>query len=329
MRASINRLVVCLAIACVVLMASFTIARSQDNQGAGGEGNDDHNATAIAACPFTTSGPGRYFLANDLTQCMGFGISITFSSVKIELRGHTIQGTFGDSAIVANEGNTALSDIEIEGPGTLTSFNDGIAFVNVHHSRVHNLVVAVNNCGIEVNGVDCTSVQAPASTENEFSDNVVMNNGGDGIAVNGSNENRFIHNNLSGNTNYGILLSNASNNEFRDNVVTVNFPDGINVNGGNENRFIHNNLSGNSNDGLFLVSATNNVARDNTTDANFASGIEIGTQGSGNRIDHNTAFGNFSFDLSDDNSTCDSNLWRNNSFNISTSAGITSPACIQ
>jgi len=279
MRVIIDRLVVSLAIACVVLVASFTIARSQDNQSAGGEGNDDHNATAITDCGTNITQPGRYFLVNDLKQCPDVGISITVSSVKVELRGHTIQGPLitNVSTILANGGTTGLSDLEIEGPGTVIGGDAGINFGNVHHSRVRNLVVVQNNFGMEVNAGDLTNdatVAATASTENEF----------------------------------------------RDNVVTGNFFDGINV---SENRFIHNNLSGNSHDGLFLFNANNNVARDNTTDVNLASGIEVGTLGSGNRIDHNTALGNTGPDLFDEQGDCTHNTWTNNSFNSN------SPACIQ
>jgi parallel beta-helix repeat protein len=237
--------------------------------------DDGHNATPITACGTVISQPGRYFLANDLKQCSGFGISIAVSDVEVELRGHTIQATFGDSAVVANGGSTGLSNLEIEGPGTITGGLAGISFSNVHHSRVHNLVLVRNNFGMGVNSGDFTSdatAQATVSADNEIRDNVVTSNTFTGISVNGGNKNRFIHNNLSGN---GAQIGH----------------------------------------GLDLFNAQNNVARHNTADSNSSSGIAVGTLSAGNLIDANTALGNGGPDLNDANADCTRNTWTGNSFN--------------
>lgn len=250
--------------------------------------DNDHKPTAITACSTVITNAGRYFLANDLKQCPDFGVSIAVSDVALELRGHTIQGVFSTSGVITvNGGSTGLSNIEIEGPGTVTGSGfgqAGIAFQNVHHSRVHNLVMVGNNFGIAVSAGDFTddqTIAATASTDNEFRDNVCAGNFGHGITVNGGNHNRFIHNNLSGN----------------------GFPFGGH--------------------GLFLFNAKDNVASHNTTDSNTQVGIDIGPFGSGNTVDENTALGNFSGDLTDENGDCLHNTWTDNSFNSN------SPACIQ
>ena len=84
--------------------------------------DDNHNATPISSCT-TISQPGRYFLANDLTGCNS-GLSITVSDVKLELRGHTIQGDILAPApamiLVKGEGGASLFRIGIEGPGAVT-----------------------------------------------------------------------------------------------------------------------------------------------------------------------------------------------------------------
>lgn len=255
-------------LAGIALLFSAQSARADD---------DGHHATAITACGTVISQPGRYFLANDLKQCPGFGISITVSDVEVELRGHTIQGTFTDGDIVANGGATGLSNLEIEGPGTLTQGFTGIAFGNVHRSRVHHLDVVGNFFGITVNAGDFTSdstVQATASTDNELRDNVAAGNLGHGITVNGGNQNRFIGNNLSSN--------------------------GINPPG----------------HGLFLFNAKNNVVRHNTAVGNSGAGIDIGTLSSGNLVDDNTALGNGQPDMNDENGDCTHNTWTDNSFNF-------------
>lgn len=251
--------------------------------------DDDSTAIGIKDCGYQIIHYGRYFLAKDLTQCMDFGVSITASDVKLELRGHTIQGipNSSNSMIIADGGATGISKIEIEGPGTVTGGNTGIEFENAHWSQVRNVVVVLNNDGIGIGISNLTNDQTTASTDNEF----------------------------------------------RDNVVTTNYFNGIKVNVGNKNDFIHNNLSGNQNYGLLLLNANGSVARQNTVDSNGLNGIEVGTLGSGNTIDDNTALGNgFNvtgfpltgvLDLVDANPDCTHNTWTDNSFNFA------SPSCIK
>jgi parallel beta-helix repeat protein len=253
--------------------------------------DDNHNATPISSCT-TISQRGRYFLANDLTGCNS-GLSITVSDVKLDLRGHTIQGDAlaAPMIIVKEAGGASLFKIEIEGPGTVTGGTAGIEFNNVHSSWVHNVVAVGNLDGIDIICTsDCTNnptIEATASMDNVFTDNV-----------------------------------------FSDNVAAANFLFGISVNGANHNSFIHNILTGNSSDGLLFYNAKNNVARQNTVDANGFSGIDVGLLSSGNIIDHNTAFGNATnhsngaVDMMDQNTNCTQNTWTNNSFNLS------SPVCI-
>lgn len=148
--------------------------------------------------------------------------------------------------------------------------------------------------------------------------NVVAVGNGDGIDIGAS---------ACSTNNPTIAATASTENVFSDNVAAANFFCGISVNGGNHNSFIHNNLTGNPSDGLLLFNAKNNAVRQNTADGNGLNGIEVGMLGSGNIIDHNTAFGNgqggsAGFDLVDQNMNCDHNMWTNNSFNLS------SPVCI-
>lgn len=229
-------------LAGIALLFATHSARTEDN--------DEHKATAITDCGTVISQPGRYFLANDLKECPDFGISIAANSVRVELRGHTIQGTLGNNAINAKGGDTGLSDLEIEGPGIVTGGLAGIHFGNVHHSRVHGLVLVRNNFGMTVNAGDFTSdatVEATASTENEFRDNIITGNTYHGIAVNDGNENRFLHNNLSSNGSQGLSLFNAENNIARDNTADGNGGSGIDAGAlGAGNQIEHNIALGNS-----------------------------------------------------------------------------------
>jgi parallel beta-helix repeat protein len=252
--------------------------------------DDDHKGNAITTCSTIINEAGRYFLANDLKQCSKFGVSIAVSDVELDLRGHTIQGVgpSTNSALIDANGKTAgLSNIEIEGPGTLAGGGVGICFQNVHHSRVNNLVAAGNSFGIVVAG----------------------NSGDVGIicgVVTMTADLRRMQN---------IAATASTDNDFRDNVVAGQIIDGVTVIGANQNRFIHNNLSGNGVDGLHLsfpFPANNNIVRHNTADSNGRIGIDV--YGSENIIDDNTALGNAQSDLQD--LTSCTNTWTDNSFNF-------------
>lgn len=227
-------------LAGMALLFAARGARPDDNQ------NDQHKATAITDCGTVINDSGRYFVANDLKECPDFAISITASHVEVELRGHTIQGTLGNNAIVANGGELGLSDLEIVGPGTVTGGTAGIAFANVHHSRVHGLTLVRNNFGMAVNSSDFTSdttVAATVSTDNQFRDNLITGNTFHGITVNGGDENKFIHNNLSNNGSHGLFLFTANKNIARENTADVNGGSGIDTGTFGSGNMINDNIA--------------------------------------------------------------------------------------
>ena len=239
-----------IAPAMLAAIALLFAAQSQSTraQNDGGHKDDDgHEATAITVCGTVINQSGRYFLANDLKNCTSFGISITVSDVRIELRGHTIQQAgLSANAIDANGGTTGLSNLEIEGPGTLTGGSSGIYFGNVHRSRVHNVEMVGNNDGMDVNSGDFnngTPDAATVSTENEIEDNVITSNINDGISVNGGNQNRFINNNLSGNPADGLHLLVASNNVARHNTSDANGFNGIEIAASNSGNVVEDNIA--------------------------------------------------------------------------------------
>ncbi|HLJ86896.1 MAG TPA: right-handed parallel beta-helix repeat-containing protein [Candidatus Angelobacter sp.] len=242
-------------------------------QGAAALDDDGHKATPITTCGTAISQPGRYYLANDLKQCPGMGVSITVSYVEVELRGHTIQGTFGDNGIVANGGDAGISSIEIEGPGTVTGFLTGVVFENVHRSRTHNVVALRNKFGMAVNAGDFTNaatVAATVSTDNEIRDNVFTGNTGHGITVNGGNENRFIHNNLSNNGGHGLFLFAAANNVARHNTALVNGGSGIDLGKFGPGNLINDNIAL-GNNGFDLNDENGDCTHNTWTDNSFLS----------------------------------------------------------
>jgi len=119
---------------------------------------------------------------------------------------------------------------------------------------------------------------------------------------------------------YGILIDGSNSNTVITSTSDNNTGGGILLAGGHDNIAIANTASGNAFEGIGLYSdiangPTNDIVRANHTDRNGSYGIHIGPTSGGNLIQANKAHGNTLFDLDDENSGCDSNTWKSNSFN--------------
>lgn len=111
--------------------------------------------TQITRGGTTIDTPGRYVLANDLS-CSDNGITIEASQVRLNLNGHTIIGNAGRGAGIL----IAENNVEIDGPGTISGFENGICVMDFygHDLMVQNVSVyatiaaafAIEEC------LDCT-----------------------------------------------------------------------------------------------------------------------------------------------------------------------------
>jgi parallel beta-helix repeat protein len=173
-------------------------------------------ATAITTCPFFITTPGQYYLAMDLTCPPGFGITIQASNVYLQLGGHTLQGLSSEKGIVAFNSTAIL----IQGPGTITGFQDGLYFLDVDFSKVIQVTATRNTVGFVV----------IHSTNNVFQGNVATQNHFFGISMTGSGENTIV-NNLVMNNEVGIDLIFANLNKIYANTATSNTSRGISLRG--------------------------------------------------------------------------------------------------
>jgi parallel beta-helix repeat protein len=106
----------------------------------------------------------------------------------------------------------------------------------------------------------------------------------------------------------------STKNSFQGNTATFNDQHGFTTNGATDNTFRDNNASNNSaGGGILLFEASNNDVRANTTNGNGGAGIGVSV-GTGNSIFLNISQNNGTFDLEDDNTNCDSDTWKNNTF---------------
>jgi parallel beta-helix repeat protein len=175
-------------------------------------------STAITTCPFFITTPGQYHLAIDLVCPPGDGIHINASGVNLYLDGHTLQGlSFGVGIVVLF--STAIL---IQGPGTITGFQDGLEFADVDSSRVIQVTATRNSA-------DGFVVIGTPSTNNVFQGNVATLNRR-GISMIGGRENKIV-NNLVMNNEDGIDLVFADLNKIYANTATNNTLTGISLRG--------------------------------------------------------------------------------------------------
>jgi len=166
-------------------------------------------STAVT-CGSTITAPGEYFLAGD---CAGAGITITASDVHLMLEGHIMTGAALDVGITA----TGVSNVHIEGPGTITNYSFGVALSSVSQSLVEE-------------------VTATANLEDGFNQFQGSDNRYDRLTA--ADDQR------------GIVLEATSNNDVLRSTTNGNSV-GINlVNVGRGNKIVANEASGNGNAGI-------------------------------------------------------------------------------
>jgi len=133
------------------------------------------------------------------------------------------------------------------------------------------------------------------------------------IAVNGSG-NRLVNITATSASSVGIQLHYVTQTTLLNCTANNNSIGILLQPGSNGNTLISNTASGNAQDGIRLFAASNNILRANQTDGNHQYGIYVTEGSSSNLLQANKAHGNTTFDLDDDNATCDANTWKSNQF---------------
>lgn len=255
-------------------------------------------ATAVT-CGSVISAPGDYYLAGD---CSGDGIRIMASDVRLELRDHTMTGAppgeppppggppmcLFPLGIGASDFPVMLSNLHIEGPGTITGYQTGIALITfglggVNRVHVDNVTIS-NSCGV-------------------------------GAVIQGSDD-AFTNVVSAGNFIAGFLVETSDSRFVNDTATGGNR--GFDLLGANANQIVNSTASGNSGPGILLSNGANSNHFDGNMIVNNGDvGLGIGDGSTDNHVHGNTAFGNGGFDLADDNPGCDSNNWNGNNFTTS------------
>jgi parallel beta-helix repeat protein len=200
--------------------------------------------------------------------------------------------------ITASHVKLDLNGHTITGPSAASSAS-GILLVAINNVDIEGPGL-ITNFGVAINfeGADSSEVKDVTTTGNLF-----------GFAVNRD----FVTPNLNDFSNKNV---------FRGNTSTGNTVTGFTLNGADNNHLI-NNVASNNGTGIFIEDGTENQLKENTANGNSVHGIHIAGGSTKNSVRGNTAQTNTSFDLREDNTNCDNNVWMNNVFNTA------NQACIQ
>lgn len=274
--------------------------------------------TPVTACGQTLSVPGaEYILSSDL-DCSGTftdGITITASNVVFHLAGHTLSSADCDDTKNISGINAlgGLTGVRIEG-GTVRGFNDGI-FLNSSNSRVRGMTVTSS----------CVFGIALSGQNNQVDTSLLTLSGLDGIGLQLATGTVITANDISGNFRLGIDISNNSNNNVvKNNIINNNGTSGekggVGIFFGTKN-LIANNVLNNNFSGIEIESP-GNVVQGNIVNGSSSSGIFITTLGSPSTVKFNTVLGSGISDMSDDNATCDADIWKKNIFQTDLVVGV-------
>jgi hypothetical protein len=264
--------------------------------------------TEIKECPYTIENVSQasYRLVVDCVLDKT-GISINHAEdVELDLDGHSISrpGLGCDDVDKVGINVSHSSRVRVAN-GTLKKFFRGVLVSTSDHSDFTKLTLVENCRGIELSA----PLSEPPSENNTVS-----------------------YNDISRNIQDGVLVSGANNNHVTFNVIDQNGSPGAGVFliggglGAERNVIAFNAISGNVGDGVFIAeTAHKNIVTSNfitltsTGVSTGGAGIRLQTNENGapapnNFIVRNIALDNKRFDLSDGNTDCDHNIWKDNTF---------------
>jgi parallel beta-helix repeat protein len=215
---------------CILLVTLFGVVAVQP---ALGKKKGKSDGTPVT-CGDVITAPGSYYLSGN---CTGPGIQIAASNVKLKLKGYTMTGSpnladiFG---IYAKE----VSNVTIEGPGTLRGYEVGVYFtydvIGISRSKVEKVTSINNNYGAYWDG----------AIESELSE-CIMSNNLYGLFLSGLSRDNEVEENKFRNNDVGIFVDEGiTGNEFEENSAFGNtwldFEDrnlGCTANEWDDNRF--------------------------------------------------------------------------------------------
>ena len=320
LRASLS---VAVTIAIVAAMAGFAEAAPKPNP----------CPTAITSCGCTVMQSGISTVTNDLDATQGLTkagncLEVSADHVILDLQGHAIIGNgTGIGILILNSAH----DTTVQGTDATET---GQAIVNGWGTGLED---DANNVVIELfrqfggninnqhgNAGDGLLLQgASGVTVANFNASF---NGGTGVDVQGGGNNRILNCDSIKNAGNGVILASSNVNTISNCTINANTGYGVWLNTSNQNQVFTSSINGNGKIGVLVGchkegKCTGNKGSDlnhlssSGANGNSGAGITVEEGSSNNQITNMSSSGNSgSFDLIDNNASCDGNLWFNNAF---------------
>lgn len=192
--------------------------------------------TKITECGTNIKLPGNYVLANDLLNCPGDGIDITFGHVTLDLDNHQITGTgTGVGIKIVRSAPYSIQVVKVIGPASISNFDTGVLLYSSLNGELGKITCTGNTTGFVIE-------RYYDSAYNQIHDNVATNNHSAGFLIK-ADWDHYDRNQAVGNSGSGFVLAEKAglDNDVQGNIANQNGKDGIEA----QSEAIHNFIQGN------------------------------------------------------------------------------------
>ena len=233
------------------------------------------SAGVVVSCGTVITTSGTWTVAGPLTSCVGDGVDIQATNVILNLNGYSITGALGNTFSGVSSVGQGNIRIEGYGPGstghlgTIAGFGAGIFISGDLGDTIKHVHIISNDTGIQtING----------SGENLFAYNTISGNGC-GICLNAASKNQIIGNTIAGNS-AGISIDSPEGTVMRANTVVKSAGDGLWVCCATDGTsIVDNEFSFNGGNGIDYAGGEGGVTiRRNRISANTLDGISINSE---------------------------------------------------
>ena len=270
-------------------------------------------AQAQLACGGTVAGRTTVVLQADIGPCDdNAGPIRVHGPATLDLNGHTITCADLDGDDELPDGIVMIGKAAKVRNGRIQGCADGLALMGEGRHQVKNIISQLNTeSGFDVRS-DRNKVQRSIARRNQREGFRIVK-GFDIVTGNA-----LLHNIAENNQQGGFSMLFGVRNKLIANTMTDNNGSGFFVFVGIENQLKNNRVQGN-NGGIIVLGLKNRIIR-NQVENNRGVGIglavdtALGTPTGANLVTRNTALGNSSADLYDDQPDCGTNKWKKNKY---------------
>jgi parallel beta-helix repeat protein len=219
-------------------------------------------------------------LDRDLIDCPGNGIAIGAANIRLDLAGHTVDGSRSGTGVDNTGGHDGVT---IEN-GSIKDFGSGVFLDGAAGNRLRGLLLSNGSAGIVLAN----------SVESRVEKNSTSDYGSWGLVLFASDRNRVEMNSFTNSSfrgAYGLQLLDSDGNAIEKNVASHSFFAAIDVFAGSDDNTVDKNTGSDSFFGLSIQDADRNVLTKNVVSL-ATDGIFSDNRSEGTLISANDAFQN-------------------------------------